>query len=85
MKRYYIRDPKSGQLKNAPYVDNSCKWAGGGILSTTGDLLKFGNAMLFSYQQKKKEDCEEGYLKAETMRQLWEPVIRMAKDPKNLR
>lgn len=29
---------------NAPYVDNSYKWAGGGFLSTTTDLIKFGEA-----------------------------------------
>lgn len=31
-------------VKNAPYVDNSYKWAGGGFLSTTTDLVKFGTA-----------------------------------------
>jgi len=30
----------------ARFVDNSYKWAGGGFLSTTEDLVKFGNAML---------------------------------------
>ncbi|HCM77231.1 MAG TPA: hypothetical protein DIS90_12675 [Cytophagales bacterium] len=29
---------------NAPSVDNSYKWAGGGFLSTTTDLIKFGEA-----------------------------------------
>lgn len=29
---------------NAPAVDNSYKWAGGGFLSTTTDLIKFGEA-----------------------------------------
>ena len=47
----YVRD-KHHRLRNAPYVDNSYKWAGGGFLSTVGDLVKFGNAMLYSYQQK---------------------------------
>ena len=37
-------------LENAPHVDNSYKWAGGGFLSTVGDLLKFGNIMIYSYQ-----------------------------------
>lgn len=46
---YYVRD-KLGRLKNAPYVDNSYKWAGGGFLSTVGDLCKFGNAMLYASQ-----------------------------------
>jgi len=49
--KYYVRD-KHHRLQNAPYVDNSYKWAGGGYLSTVGDLVKFGNAMLYSYQQK---------------------------------
>lgn len=43
---------KSHRLVNAPNVDNSYKWAGGGFLSTVSDLLSFGNAMLYSYQVK---------------------------------
>ena len=31
--RYYVRNEK-GRLENAPLVDNSYKWAGGGFLST---------------------------------------------------
>lgn len=41
-----------GRLVNAPYVDNSYKWAGGGLISDVTDLLKFGNIMLYSYQQE---------------------------------
>ena len=41
---------KKGRLVNTLPVDNSYKWAGGGILSTVHDLLQFGNAMLYSYQ-----------------------------------
>jgi CubicO group peptidase (beta-lactamase class C family) len=37
---------EDGSIINAPYVDNSYKWAGGGFLSTTEDLVKFGNSML---------------------------------------
>lgn len=73
---YYIRD-KHGRLKNAPYVDNSYKWAGGGFLSTVGDLCKFGNAMLYASQHEcKDEDTPKlpGYLKASTIQHLWTPV-----------
>uniref|UniRef100_H2ZK75 Beta-lactamase-related domain-containing protein n=1 Tax=Ciona savignyi TaxID=51511 RepID=H2ZK75_CIOSA len=35
---------KNGKLLNSPYVDLSYKWAGGGFISTVGDILKFGNA-----------------------------------------
>jgi hypothetical protein len=49
--RFYMRS-KSHKLINAPHVDNSYKWAGGGVLSTVSDLLSFGNAILYSYQVK---------------------------------
>ena len=35
-----------GELLNAPYVDNSNKWAGGGLLTTPEDLVRFGSAHL---------------------------------------
>jgi CubicO group peptidase (beta-lactamase class C family) len=41
---FYSTD--KGKDINASYVDNSYKWAGGGFLSTSDDLVKFGNAML---------------------------------------
>lgn len=47
--RFYRRG-KKGRLANAPYVDNSYKWAGGGLMSTTEDLLRFGNALLYAKQ-----------------------------------
>ncbi|WP_158636339.1 serine hydrolase domain-containing protein [Aerolutibacter ruishenii] len=40
--RYYVR--REGKLLNEPEVDNSNKWASGGILSTTDDLVRFGLA-----------------------------------------
>ena len=42
---FYVRT-EDGDVINAPFVDNSYKWAGGGFLSTTEDLLRFGNAHL---------------------------------------
>ncbi len=47
-------------LMNAPYVDNSYKWAGGGFLSTPEDLLRFANAHLL-----------RGFLKPETLEVWW--------------
>lgn len=41
----YVHE-KGGPVLNAPYVDNSYKWAGGGFLSTTEDLARFAQAML---------------------------------------
>lgn len=43
------------RLINAPHVDNSYKWAGGGLLSNVVDLVKFGNAMLYSYQSNQQD------------------------------
>ena len=43
--RYYVRDD-AGRVVNAPFVNNSYKWAGGGFLSTTEDVLRFANAHL---------------------------------------
>lgn len=67
----YMRDPSTKRLLNAPYVDVSYKYAGGGILSTVLDLCKLGNNLLACYQ-----DCNEAsvrkLLKASTMRdQVW--------------
>jgi serine beta-lactamase-like protein LACTB len=66
-KRYYTRSEK-GRLQNVPYVDNSCKWAGGGILSSVGDLMQFGNNLLYSYQNNNPTN----YLKQSTIKNfLW--------------
>ncbi|XP_075387170.1 serine beta-lactamase-like protein LACTB, mitochondrial [Tenrec ecaudatus] len=75
--RFYVYNKKR-RLVNTPYVDNSYKWAGGGFLSTVGDLLKFGNAMLYGYQvglfKNSNENLLPGYLKPETMAMIWTPV-----------
>jgi serine beta-lactamase-like protein LACTB len=39
--RFYERTP-GGALVNAPEVDLSNKWAGGGLVATTADLVNFG-------------------------------------------
>lgn len=57
--RFYERE-KDGTLDNAPYIDNSYKWAGGGFLSTAEDLVGFGSALL-----------KPGFLKADSLRLLF--------------
>jgi CubicO group peptidase (beta-lactamase class C family) len=44
--RFYTRPDSVGPVVNAPFVDNSYKWAGGGFLSTAEDLAQFGEQML---------------------------------------
>ena len=43
--RFYEQAADSA-LENAPYVDNSYKWAGGGFISNTEDLVQLGMALL---------------------------------------
>ncbi|EYB94934.1 hypothetical protein Y032_0165g17 [Ancylostoma ceylanicum] len=50
---YYMRNDKH-TLENCPEVDNSYKWAGGGILSDVADLLTFANAILYRYPSSLK-------------------------------
>ncbi|XP_024136707.1 serine beta-lactamase-like protein LACTB, mitochondrial isoform X1 [Oryzias melastigma] len=76
--RFYCLN-KKGRVVNSPYVDNSYKWAGGGFLSTVGDLLQFGNALLYSYQVAHLKDAESllpGFLKPKTAVEMWTPVDR---------
>ena len=55
-----------GSLMNAPFVDNSYKWAGGGYLATPSDLVRFGFAMLRSL-----DPGTEGVLEPETVERMW--------------
>jgi CubicO group peptidase (beta-lactamase class C family) len=57
--RAYLRNP-DGRIVNAPYVDNSNKWSGGGFLSTASDLVRYGFAYL-----------GEDFLRPETIEVLW--------------
>lgn len=42
--RQYVRGAAEALL-NAPYVDNSVKWAGGGIIATASDIARFAMAL----------------------------------------
>ncbi len=55
---------RDGRLVNAPFVDNSYKWAGGGFLSTPSDLVQFGFGVFNS-----------GILKEETLKLLLSPPL----------
>ncbi|KAL7065146.1 hypothetical protein AAHC03_05615 [Spirometra sp. Aus1] len=46
--RQYRRD-KKGRLILAPWVDNSYKWGGGGILSSAPDLIQLANHLALIY------------------------------------
>jgi serine beta-lactamase-like protein LACTB, mitochondrial len=58
--RQYVREGR--QVLNAPYADLSNKWAGGGMLSTAEDLVRFHIAL------------DQGkLLKPDTLRQMYVP------------
>lgn len=57
---YYVHASSGASAQNAPYVDNSYKWAGGGFLSTSEDLARFGRVLLTGR-----------LLKPESLRLLW--------------
>lgn len=50
--RFYMK--QGNRWLNAPPVDNSYKWAGGGFLSTSEDIAAFGNALLTTTFLKKE-------------------------------
>lgn len=55
-------------------MNNSNKWAGGGILSNVTDLLTFANSMLYSYQTD-TSSFKNVFLKKEIVKQLWKGEI----------
>jgi CubicO group peptidase (beta-lactamase class C family) len=68
---YYERN-RDGSLRNAPFVDNSYKWAGGGFISNTEDLVRFGSALL-----------QPGFLKASSLTTLFTSMKTTAGEETN--
>lgn len=72
--RYYrLQGSKNTRLSNAPSVNNSYKWAGGGLLSTSGDLVRFGNIMLYSFKGVDPFG-RPGFLPQSIVDQMWSPA-----------
>lgn len=67
---FYAYNNSTHQMLNAPYVDNSYKWAGGGFVSTTEDLARFGQAMLTGR-----------LLRPETVAMLWTSMMTRSGKP----
>ncbi len=65
---FYIRTDSG--VVNAPYVDNSYKWAGGGFISTVEDLNRFGRAHM-----------TPGFLEKETLKTLQNTQFLTNGDP----
>ncbi|MEX2479172.1 MAG: serine hydrolase domain-containing protein [Gracilimonas sp.] len=60
---FYTYNDSTETNESAPYVDNSYKWAGGGFLSTTEDMIKFWEAHLSG-----------GFLTTETLDHFMAPL-----------
>jgi serine beta-lactamase-like protein LACTB len=61
--RQYVKAGGTFRVANAPYADLSVKWAGGGIISTVEDLIRFHIAL------------DEGrLLKPDTLQQMYTPA-----------
>ncbi|MFH4977009.1 hypothetical protein AB6A40_003718 [Gnathostoma spinigerum] len=76
--RYYYRD-SNHRLLNAPEVSNSYKWAGGGLLSNVGDVLKFANVLLYSFHASRTENDftdPPPLLNRETLKMFWDDVVK---------
>ena len=63
---------RDGHVYNAPFVDNSYKWAGGGFLSTPSDLVRFAMA-----------HADTSFISPEVRKELWTPLVLDSGDTTN--
>lgn len=68
--RHYRRDAENGGLINAPYLDASYKWAGGGLISNTTDMIKLANIIFDLYHLR---ESQLG-IRRETLDLMWTEV-----------
>ncbi len=68
--RFYQREAPGRPLEHYPYVDNSYKWASGGFLATSEDLVRFGSAHL-----------SPGFFKPATLQLLFKGVSVIPGNP----
>lgn len=61
-------------MENTPWVDNSCKWAGGGLLSTAPDLVQMANHLADIYMGRFHDTAELAVVSRNTLVNcLWHP------------
>ncbi|KAL5104431.1 Serine beta-lactamase-like protein LACTB mitochondrial [Taenia crassiceps] len=72
--RPYRRVKKTKRLENTPWVNNSCKWAGGGLLSTAPDLVRMANHLADIYMGRFHNMAELAVVSRNTLVNcLWRP------------
>lgn len=71
--KYYCRKNEGSLLRNTAYVDNSYKWAGGGLISNVLDVAKFGDIMLRFYQNAdiERSIADSNRLSHGTVKTFW--------------
>ncbi|GMR47725.1 hypothetical protein PMAYCL1PPCAC_17920, partial [Pristionchus mayeri] len=77
--KYYVRNSK-GLLENTQEVDNSYKWAGGGVLSSAFDLLVFANSILYSHQSSlASSNLPKPLISRQTISDFWKGEISIGR------
>ncbi|CEF69266.1 Serine beta-lactamase-like protein LACTB, mitochondrial [Strongyloides ratti] len=72
----FYRRNKYHELENCPEVNNSYKIAGGGMLSTSEDLTKFGNTILKCFQDYDESNNDCRVISNDSINKIWKPYIK---------